>query len=102
MQKEWLFTYYDSKNNVALSLGTDGSGMILIVDGVNCAINAILSPGAFTSQMTAFCVGWTSTTGKVMVYTNEEWLNTCHTSVGHSVPGGGQFRLGGELGFGRS
>lgn len=97
-QKEWLFTYYDSSNNVALSLGTNGSGMTLIVDGVNCVINSILSPAAFTSQMTAFCLVWTSVNGKLAVYTaGVQWLNTCFTSVGHSVPAGGSFQLGGKI-----
>lgn len=102
VQKEWLFTYTDSSSNTALSLGTDGSGMTLTVDGVNCVISSLLSPAAFTSQMKLFCIVWDSTNGRVAVYANGvQWFNICSTSKGHSVPGGGQFRLGGKLSFGR-
>uniref|UniRef100_A0A3Q1IHQ9 Adhesion G-protein coupled receptor G6 n=1 Tax=Anabas testudineus TaxID=64144 RepID=A0A3Q1IHQ9_ANATE len=99
-QKEWLFTYTDSSSNTALSLGTDGSGMTLTVDGVNCVISSLLSPAAFTSQMKLFCIVWDSTNGRVAVYANGvQWFNICSTSKGHSVPGGGQFRLGGSQNF---
>ncbi len=97
-QKEWIFTYYDSANNVALSLGSDQSGMKMIVDGVTCSIDSIISSSDFTSTMKLFCVLWMSSNGRVAVYVNGNyWAKTCSTSSGRSVPAGGLFRLGGEF-----
>ncbi|XP_034999562.2 adhesion G-protein coupled receptor G6 isoform X1 [Hippoglossus stenolepis] len=99
-QKEWLFTYFDSSSNVGLSLGSSQAGMKMIVDGVSCSINSVLSSSDFTSSMESFCVVWTSSTGLVAVYFNGNYLTkTCPSSSGHSVPAGGQFRLGGQHSF---
>ncbi|KAL7388596.1 hypothetical protein ABVT39_017242 [Epinephelus coioides] len=99
-QKEWIFTYYDSSNNIALSLGSDQSGMKMIVDGVVCSIDSIISSSDFTSTMKQFCVLWTSSNGRVAVYFNRNyWAKTCSSSVGHSVPAGGRFQLGGQHSF---
>lgn len=100
VQKEWLFTYRDSSNNVALGLGTDGSGMTWIVDGVSCAISTVLSPADFTSQMKNFCVVWSAANGRVEVYSDKVLrTNICTASVGHTVPAAGLFQLGGKLGL---
>uniref|UniRef100_UPI0037E8AD3C adhesion G-protein coupled receptor G6 isoform X2 n=1 Tax=Semicossyphus pulcher TaxID=241346 RepID=UPI0037E8AD3C len=99
-QKEWIFTYYDSSNNVALSLGSDQSDMKMVVDGVTCSIHSILPSSEFTSSMKPFCVLWTSSNGRVGVYFNGNyWAKTCSSSSGHSVPAGGHFRLGGQHSF---
>ncbi|KAM9339291.1 adhesion G-protein coupled receptor G6 [Symphorus nematophorus] len=99
-QKEWIFTYFDKSNNVALSLGSDQGGMKLIVDGVTCSINSIFSASDLTTSMKPFCVLWTSSNGRVAVYLNGNyWAKACTSSSGHSVPGGGQFRLGGQHSF---
>ncbi|TDH00824.1 hypothetical protein EPR50_G00192220 [Perca flavescens] len=99
-EKEWLFTYHDSSNNVALSLGADQTGMNLIVDSVACSIDSILSAADLTAAMKPFCVTWMSSNGKVAVYFNgNHWAKTCSTSIGHSVPAGGVFRLGGQQSF---
>ncbi|XP_042370733.1 adhesion G-protein coupled receptor G6-like, partial [Plectropomus leopardus] len=94
-QKEWIFTYSDSSSGVALSLGSDQSGMKMIVDGVTCPIDSIISSSDFTSTMKPFCFLWTSSNGRVAVYFNRNyWAKTCSSSTGHSVPAGGRFRLG--------
>ncbi|XP_060908707.1 adhesion G-protein coupled receptor G6-like [Labrus mixtus] len=99
-QKEWIFTYTDSSSNVALSLGADQSGVQMIVDGVVCPIDSILPAAEFTFSRKAFCVLWTSSNGRVGVYYNGNyWAKTCSSSSGHSVPGGGNFRLGGQHSF---
>ncbi|XP_034006809.1 adhesion G-protein coupled receptor G6 isoform X4 [Trematomus bernacchii] len=99
-KKEWIFTYSDSSNNVALSLGSDQSGMKMIVDGVECPIDSILSSANFTSAMKPFCVLWTSSNGRVAAYFNGNYsAKSCSASSGHSVPGGGQFKLGGQQSF---
>ncbi|XP_018530121.1 adhesion G-protein coupled receptor G6 isoform X3 [Lates calcarifer] len=99
-QKEWLLTYYDSSGNVVLSLGSDSGSMTMIVDGVSCPIGSIISTSDFTSTMKSFCVLWTSSNGRVAVYFSRNyWSKTCSASVGHSVPTGGQFRLGGQHAF---
>ncbi|XP_051264754.1 adhesion G-protein coupled receptor G6 isoform X5 [Dicentrarchus labrax] len=99
-KKEWIFTYYDTSSNVALSLGSDQGDMKMIVDGVVCPIDTILSSTDFTSTMKPFCVLWTSANGRVAVYFNGNyWAKTCSTSSGHTVPGGGQFQLGGQQSF---
>ncbi|XP_059211858.1 adhesion G-protein coupled receptor G6 [Centropristis striata] len=98
-QKEWIFTYY-SRSAVLLSLGGDQSGMKLIVDEEECPIDSIISKSDFTSSMKQFCVLWSSSTGRVAVYFDGNyWPKTCYSSSGHSVPGGGVFRLGGQQGF---
>ncbi|XP_070705940.1 adhesion G-protein coupled receptor G6 [Pempheris klunzingeri] len=98
-QKEWIFTYYDS-DDVALSLGSDQSGMKMIVDGVECPIESIISSSDFTSSMRPFCVLWTSSNGRVAVYFNGNyWAKTCSSSSGRSVPAGGRFQLGGQHSF---
>ncbi|XP_042359474.1 LOW QUALITY PROTEIN: adhesion G-protein coupled receptor G6 [Plectropomus leopardus] len=99
-QKEWIFTYSDSSSGVALSLGSDQSGMKMIVDGVTCPIDSIISSSDFTSTMKPFCFLWTSSNGRVAVYFNRNyWAKTCSSSTGHSVPAGGRFRLGGQHSF---
>ncbi|XP_065820165.1 LOW QUALITY PROTEIN: adhesion G-protein coupled receptor G6 [Labrus bergylta] len=99
-QKEWIFTYTDSSSNVALSLGADQSGVQMIVDGVVCPIDSILPAAEFTFYRKAFCVLWTSSNGRVGVYYNGNyWAKTCSSSSGHSVPGGGNFHLGGQHSF---
>uniref|UniRef100_A0A3P8TZH0 Adhesion G-protein coupled receptor G6 n=1 Tax=Amphiprion percula TaxID=161767 RepID=A0A3P8TZH0_AMPPE len=99
-QKEWFFTYYDRNNNAKLSLGSDQTGMKMIVDGVICPIDSIISPSDFTTSMEPFCVLWTSSNGRVAVYFNGNyWAKACSTSSGHSVPNGGIFRLGGQHNF---
>ncbi|XP_041660509.1 adhesion G-protein coupled receptor G6 isoform X3 [Cheilinus undulatus] len=99
-QNEWIFTYSDSSNGIALSLGSDQNGMKMIVDGVVCPINSVLQNTAFTSSMKPFCVLWTSSNGRVGVYFNGSYrAKTCSGSSGHSVPAGGSFRLGGYHSF---
>uniref|UniRef100_A0A3Q1CUN9 Adhesion G-protein coupled receptor G6 n=1 Tax=Amphiprion ocellaris TaxID=80972 RepID=A0A3Q1CUN9_AMPOC len=84
-QKEWFFTYYDRNNNAKLSLGSDQTGMKMIVDGVICPIDSIISPSDFTASMEPFCVLWTSSNGRVAVYFNGNyWAKACSTSSGHS------------------
>lgn len=85
---------------MALSLGSDQDGMKLTVDGVVCSIESIFSSNDFTTSMKPFCVLWTSSNGRVAVYFNGNyWAKTCSASSGHSVPAGGQFRLGGKPGL---
>ncbi|XP_039649779.1 adhesion G-protein coupled receptor G6-like, partial [Perca fluviatilis] len=94
-QKEWLFTYHDRSNNVALSLGADQTGMNLIIDLLPCSIDSILSSADFSNAMKPFCVLWTSSNGRLAVYFDGNYrAKTCSTSTGHLVPGGGVFRLG--------
>ncbi|XP_038582033.1 adhesion G-protein coupled receptor G6 isoform X2 [Micropterus salmoides] len=96
-QKESIFTYYDINNNVALSLGSDVTGTKMVVGGVECSIESIMSTTVFTSTMKPFCVLWTSSNGRVAVYFNNEfWAKTCASSTGLSVAAGGVFQLGGE------
>ncbi|XP_039981010.1 adhesion G-protein coupled receptor G6 isoform X6 [Xiphias gladius] len=99
-QKEWLFTYYDHDNIVVLSLGSNQASMTMIVGGVNCSINSIISSSDFASFMKPFCVLWTSSNGQVSVFYNGNYRNqTCSSSIGRSVPAGGHFHLGGRHRF---
>ncbi|MEQ2208785.1 hypothetical protein XENOCAPTIV_014483 [Xenoophorus captivus] len=94
--KEWLFTYYDTNNNVALSFGYNQTGMQMVIDGVICPVESIISAANFTSSMKPFCVLWTSSNGRVAVYFNGNYLGkTCSPSSGHNVTAGGVFQLGG-------
>ncbi|TNN34657.1 G-protein coupled receptor 126 [Liparis tanakae] len=98
--REWLFSYVALGGAEALSLGSDGSGMKLMVDGVVCPISSILSSAHFPSSMRPYCVLWTSSSGRVGVFFNGNyWAETCSSSSGRSVPPGGQFRLGGSHSF---
>lgn len=81
-----------------LSLGSDGTGMKMVVDGVVCPIDNIILPSDFTNAMKSFCVLWTSSNGRVAVYFNGNYLaKTCSSSTGHSVQAGGEFRIGSKL-----
>ncbi|XP_007564870.1 adhesion G-protein coupled receptor G6 isoform X7 [Poecilia formosa] len=95
-QKEWLFTYYDINNNVALSFGYNQTGMEMVIDGVVCPVESIISVAEFTSSMKFFCVLWMSSNSRVAVYFNRRYYGkSCSPSSGHSVPAGGVFKLGG-------
>ncbi|XP_030261171.1 adhesion G-protein coupled receptor G6 isoform X5 [Sparus aurata] len=99
-EKGWIFTYYDTSNNVALSFGSDQSGVKMIIDGVVCSIDSIIPSSSFTSSMKPYCVLWDSSNGRVSVHFNGNyWAKTCSSSSGHSVPAGGLFRLGGQNSF---
>ncbi|XP_036942729.1 adhesion G-protein coupled receptor G6 isoform X2 [Acanthopagrus latus] len=99
-EKGWIFTYYDTSNNVALSFGSDQSGVKMIIDGVVCSIDSIIPSSSFTSSMKPYCVLWDSSNGRVAVYFNGNyWAKACSSSSGHSVPAGGLFRLGGQNSF---
>lgn len=81
-----------------LSLGSDGTGMKMVVDGVVCPIDNIILPSDFTYSMKSFCVLWTSSNGRVAVYFNGNyWAKACSSSTGHSVQAGGEFRIGSKL-----
>lgn len=82
---------------MALSFGNNQTGMEMVVDGVICPVESIISAGDFTSSMKSFCVLWTSSNGRVAVYFDRNyWGKTCSLSSGHTVPAGGVFKLGGE------
>ncbi|MEQ2167718.1 hypothetical protein GOODEAATRI_006965, partial [Goodea atripinnis] len=99
-QKEWLFTYYDTNNNVALSFGYNQTDMQMVIDSVICPVESIISAANFTSSMKPFCVLWTSSNGRVAVYFNGNYLGkTCSPSSGHNVTAGGVFQLGGVQSF---
>uniref|UniRef100_A0A8C5DSK7 Adhesion G-protein coupled receptor G6 n=1 Tax=Gouania willdenowi TaxID=441366 RepID=A0A8C5DSK7_GOUWI len=96
-QSEEIFTYSDSSNNVALSLGSDQNEMKLMVDGIVCPMDKILSPSNITSSMKSFCVLWMSSSGRVEVYLDRQLKGqTCSESAGHFLPAAGNFQLGGE------
>ncbi|XP_056261110.1 adhesion G-protein coupled receptor G6 isoform X4 [Seriola aureovittata] len=100
-QKEWIFTYFDTNNNERLGLGCNRAGiMSLIVGVVICPINDIFSASDITSTMKRFCVMWTSSNGQVGVnFNGNHRFKSCPSSVGRTIPGGGQFRLGGQNNF---
>ncbi|KAM4713182.1 adhesion G-protein coupled receptor G6 isoform 1-T1 [Anableps anableps] len=99
-QREWLFTYYDTNNNVVLSFGNNQTGMEMVIDGVTCSMESIISASGFTFSMTSFCVLWISSNGRVAVYFNSNyWGKTCSLSSGHTIPAGGVFKLGGVQTF---
>lgn len=97
-QKEWLFSYYGSGNSVELSLGSDQSGMKMVVDGEPCPLSSVISTADFTASMRPVCLTWTSSNGQLAVYFNGVYWNlNCSASVGRSVPAGGIFQLGGTI-----
>ncbi|KAM9354916.1 adhesion G-protein coupled receptor G6 [Pholidichthys leucotaenia] len=99
-QDEWLFTYYDSRNKVGLSLGSSSNGMTMVIDTKACPINNVISPNDFTSSMKLFCFMWTSSNGRMAVYLNGKYFQTtCSSSRGRSVPAGGVFQLGDQQSF---
>ncbi|XP_043963117.1 adhesion G-protein coupled receptor G6 isoform X3 [Gambusia affinis] len=99
-QTEWLFTYYDSNNNVVLSFGYNQTGMEMVIDGVVCPVESIISVAEFTSSMKFFCVLWMSSNSRVAAYFDRRYYGkTCSPSSGHSVPAGGVFKLGGLHSF---
>lgn len=72
--------------------------MKVLVDGVVCPVDSILSPADFTSSMRRYCLLWTASDGRVGVHFNGNyWATTCSASTGRSLPPAGRFRLGGEI-----
>ncbi|KAM4522337.1 adhesion G-protein coupled receptor G6 isoform 3-T3 [Odontesthes bonariensis] len=101
-QKESLFIYYDGddENNVHLSFGSEKSMLSVVIDGVVCPVDSLISPADFTSSMKPFCFTWTSSSGQVALYFNGNYgTTTCSGSSGRSVPAGGVFQLGGQISF---
>nr|XP_040016012.1 LOW QUALITY PROTEIN: adhesion G-protein coupled receptor G6 [Gasterosteus aculeatus aculeatus] len=99
-QREWILSYSDSSGSEALSLGSDQSSMKVLVDGVVCPVDSILSPADFTSSMRRYCLLWTASDGRVGVHFNGNyWATTCSASTGRSLPPAGRFRLGGQQSF---
>ncbi|XP_077949923.1 adhesion G-protein coupled receptor G6 isoform X3 [Gasterosteus aculeatus] len=99
-QREWIFSYSDSSGSEVLSLGSDQSSMKVLVDGVVCPVDSILSPADFTSSMRRYCLLWTASDGRVGVHFNGNyWATTCSASTGRSLPPAGRFRLGGQQSF---
>nr|XP_046229516.1 adhesion G-protein coupled receptor G6 isoform X2 [Scatophagus argus] len=99
-QKEWIFTYSDTNSNVVLSLFSEQNTMNMIIDGVVCPVNSIISSADFTSTMKPFCIVWTSSNGRVAFYfSGNYWAKACSSVSGRSVPAGGLFRLGGQHSF---
>lgn len=97
LQEEWIFTYSDSSGQVALSFGWDQNGVRLIVGGASCSMDSIISASHFTSYMKPVCILWASSNGQVGVYVDGTFrTETCSTSIGHLVPAGGRFQLGGQ------
>ncbi|XP_024912482.1 adhesion G-protein coupled receptor G6 isoform X3 [Cynoglossus semilaevis] len=99
-QKEFFFSYYDPSGELRLALGSAQSGMVLVVDGVSCSVQSLLSSSDVTSSMKSICSSWTSSSGTVALFFNGQYqTSTCTASSGHSLPAAGQFRLGGQFFF---
>nr|XP_057935845.1 adhesion G-protein coupled receptor G6 isoform X2 [Doryrhamphus excisus] len=99
-QVEWIFTYEDEDGNTVLALGCDQSGVKLVVGGVTCSLDSIVTAADWSWPMKNLCVLWSSSNGRVGVYLEgNHWAKTCSASTGHSVAGGGTFRLGGVHSF---
>ncbi|KAJ8009089.1 hypothetical protein DPEC_G00085240 [Dallia pectoralis] len=105
--KEGIFSYAQQANNngnngnVALSFGRTLDGMVLLTDTETCVVDSILNATDITSTMKPFCLTWTSTTGKVAVYYNDNYREKiCSNMIAHSPVGaGGTFRLGDQNSF---
>uniref|UniRef100_A0A665VSU9 Adhesion G protein-coupled receptor G6 n=1 Tax=Echeneis naucrates TaxID=173247 RepID=A0A665VSU9_ECHNA len=96
-QKETFFTYLEMSGAERLSVGSTPAGMAMNINGVTCPINSMVSSADFTSSMKRLCLLWTSSNGQVVVYVNGQYkTQICSLTIGHSVPAGGQFRLGGK------
>ncbi|XP_029351605.1 adhesion G-protein coupled receptor G6 isoform X3 [Echeneis naucrates] len=99
-QKETFFTYLEMSGAERLSVGSTPAGMAMNINGVTCPINSMVSSADFTSSMKRLCLLWTSSNGQVEVYVNGQYkTQICSLTIGHSVPAGGQFRLGGQNNF---
>ncbi|CAF94956.1 unnamed protein product, partial [Tetraodon nigroviridis] len=94
-----VFTYSDANDDVALSIGTDGNGMQLVVDGVSCLLDPALAAADIALSMKMLCFTWASASGQVGVYSDSGYnAKACPVSAGHTVASGGHFRLGGQSG----
>lgn len=98
-QKEWLFTYSDASGSVALAVGADHSGVMMVVDSVSCSLSSLISAADFSFSMKMFCFVWSSDSGQVVLYSHGKIsTKACSTSAGHTLPPAGRFRLGGQWG----
>ncbi|KAM7368290.1 hypothetical protein PAMP_014525 [Pampus punctatissimus] len=99
-QEEWIIVYHDSSNNIALSLGSTNDEMKIIINGVTCSIQSIISYNNFTYSMKPFCVTWKSLDGCIGVFFNNSYLvKPCSSTIGVLISGGGEFQLGGQKSF---
>uniref|UniRef100_A0A8C9VLW0 Adhesion G-protein coupled receptor G6 n=1 Tax=Scleropages formosus TaxID=113540 RepID=A0A8C9VLW0_SCLFO len=93
---ETIFLYTDpSGNTVSFGLSSSGNVMALTMDGQECALSAILSPASFTATMKLFCLSWSSLSGRLNLYVdNNIRVASCAATTGKTITGGGTFRLG--------
>ncbi|XP_061757354.1 adhesion G-protein coupled receptor G6 isoform X2 [Nerophis ophidion] len=99
-QVEWIFTYKGEDGNTTLALGGDQSGVKLVVGGVTCLLDSIMTPADWSVSMKNMCLLWSSSNGRVGIFLEgNHRVKTCSASTGISVAGGGTFRLGGVHSF---
>ncbi|XP_061785249.1 adhesion G-protein coupled receptor G6 isoform X2 [Nerophis lumbriciformis] len=99
-QVEWIFTYKGEDGNTTLALGGNQSGVKLVVGGVTCLLDSIMTPADWSLSMKNLCLLWSSSNGRVGIFLEgNHRVKTCSASTGISVAGGGTFRLGGVHSF---
>ncbi|XP_053737857.1 adhesion G-protein coupled receptor G6 isoform X2 [Synchiropus splendidus] len=96
-QRDWIFSYWDGGGSMQLGLALDQSGVLLSVGGVTCFVESVVTAADFSSSsMRSFCILWSSVGTVAAFLDGSYWSRPCAASRGHSVPGGGNFRLGGR------
>ncbi|XP_061097832.1 adhesion G-protein coupled receptor G6 isoform X3 [Conger conger] len=91
--KETIFSYEKSGTDI-LVFGMSETQMALTINSVECGLGTILNQSDFTSTMKPFCFTWSSTSGRVAMYSNGYRTKSCAGSKLQTLDGGGDFRLG--------
>ncbi|XP_064196223.1 adhesion G-protein coupled receptor G6 isoform X4 [Anguilla rostrata] len=92
---EKIFSYTSGGSDV-LVFGMHGAEMALGINSVQCGLGTILNQSDFTATMKSFCFTWTSTSGRVNMYSNGYRTTSCTDSKLETLVGGGVFSLGGD------
>ncbi|KAL4593421.1 hypothetical protein GN956_G26679, partial [Arapaima gigas] len=93
---ETIFLYTDpGANTFGFGLSTSSNVMVMTIDGQECAISPILTEADFTAVMKPFCLSWSSLSGTLNLYfDNNLRVLSCSASTGKVITGGGTFQLG--------
>ncbi|XP_036405668.1 adhesion G-protein coupled receptor G6 isoform X2 [Megalops cyprinoides] len=95
--KEKIFSYTGADDTDIVVFGMSDTEMALNINEIECGLGTILSPSDITAGMKPLCVTWASTSGRVAVYTNNNYRTmACTDSRGKLLAGAGIFKIGGK------
>ncbi|KAG7460950.1 hypothetical protein MATL_G00204360 [Megalops atlanticus] len=95
--QEKIFSYTGADDTDIVIFGMSDTEMALNINEIQCGLGTILSPDNITAGMKQLCVTWSSASGRVGVYTSNNYRTmACTDSKGKLLAGAGIFRIGGK------